>query len=113
MQGIGVSTPSAAAVAAATIGLDSDMHMPNGGMLAIGLKSKMLATGTPPIIVRFCGVTTNVDGAAPKVHIKGDPITTGLAMRRTVPLVSTPTLTTLTTFTALTTCAPRSVDGHG
>ena len=36
MHGIGVSTPSAAAVAAATIGLASDVHIPNGGMLTTG-----------------------------------------------------------------------------
>ena len=47
MQGIGVSTPSAAAVAAATIGLASDMHMPNVGMLVIGAKSMMFAAGGP------------------------------------------------------------------
>ena len=36
-QGIGVSTPSAAAVAAATVGFDGDIHIPNGGMFTIGL----------------------------------------------------------------------------
>lgn len=35
-QGIGVSTPIAAAVAAATVGLDGDWHMPNGGMFIMG-----------------------------------------------------------------------------
>ena len=33
-QGIGVSTPSAAAVAATTVGLATEVHIPNGGMLA-------------------------------------------------------------------------------
>lgn len=37
MQGIGVSTPIAAAVAEATMGFASDMHMANGGMFTIGL----------------------------------------------------------------------------
>lgn len=37
MQGIGVSTPMAAAVAAATIGLAGDMHIPNGMMLTSGM----------------------------------------------------------------------------
>lgn len=37
MQGMGVNTPSAAAVAEATVGLANDMHTPNGGMLAMGL----------------------------------------------------------------------------
>ncbi len=36
MQGIGVSTPRAAAVAEATSGLAMLMHIPNGGMLTIG-----------------------------------------------------------------------------
>src|SRR6516164_1921039 len=36
MQGMGVSTPKAAAVAAATDGFDGDMHMPNGMMFTIG-----------------------------------------------------------------------------
>ena len=37
MQGIGVKTPSAAAVAAATIGFDGDMHIPNGMIFTIGI----------------------------------------------------------------------------
>jgi hypothetical protein len=36
-QGIGVKTPSAAAVAAATVGFASDWHIPKGGMFAIGM----------------------------------------------------------------------------
>jgi hypothetical protein len=36
MQGIGVRTPIAAAVAAATMGFAGDMHMPNGMMLTSG-----------------------------------------------------------------------------
>lgn len=36
-QGMGVSTPSAAAVAEATVGLARDKHMPKGGMLANGI----------------------------------------------------------------------------
>ena len=36
MHGIGVSTPSAAAVAAATTGFAGDMHMPKGIILTIG-----------------------------------------------------------------------------
>src|SRR3954454_7925034 len=39
MHGIGVSTPSAAAVAAATVGLAMDWHIANGGMFAMGLLS--------------------------------------------------------------------------
>jgi hypothetical protein len=36
MHGIGVSTPSAAAVAAATIGFAVDWHIPNGRILTMG-----------------------------------------------------------------------------
>ena len=36
MQGIGVSTPSAAAVAAATCGFAMEVHMPKGIMFTIG-----------------------------------------------------------------------------
>lgn len=34
-QGIGVSTPSAAAVALATVGLEGERHRPNVGMLTM------------------------------------------------------------------------------
>ena len=37
MQGIGVNTPSAAAVADATVGFANEMHMPNGMMFTMGL----------------------------------------------------------------------------
>lgn len=46
-QGIGVSTPKAAAVADATTGLAIDRHIPNGVMLTIGLLSMMLPAGGP------------------------------------------------------------------
>ncbi|EDX82857.1 hypothetical protein S7335_35 [Synechococcus sp. PCC 7335] len=36
MHGIGVSTPSAAAVAVATVGLANELHTPKGGILAMG-----------------------------------------------------------------------------
>jgi len=57
-QGIGVNTPSAAAVAAATVGLAKDEHMPNGKTFNIGLLSMMFASGGP-VIVRFWGRTIN------------------------------------------------------
>jgi hypothetical protein len=37
MQGMGVSTPMAAAVAAATMGFAGDMHIAKGMMLAMGI----------------------------------------------------------------------------
>ena len=36
-HGIGVNTPNAAAVAAATIGFDGVMHIPNGRMFTNGI----------------------------------------------------------------------------
>ena len=46
-QGWGVSTPWAAAVAAATCGLDGLMHIPNVAMLAPGAMSVIVAMGRP------------------------------------------------------------------
>ena len=45
MQGMGVSTPSALAVAAATVGFDRVVHIPKGGMFTTGLASVMVAIG--------------------------------------------------------------------
>jgi hypothetical protein len=74
-HGCGVSTPLAAVVADATAGLDSVLHMPNGGMLTIGFISMMLAAGAPAVII-FSGVTFNVAGARPKVHCMTAPLVT-------------------------------------
>jgi hypothetical protein len=65
---MGVKTPSAAEVADATVGFASDEHIPKGGTFAIGLLSIMFAASGPPAIVRFCGKTIKVLGAAPKLH---------------------------------------------
>lgn len=37
IQGIGVNTPNAAAVAAATVGLANEVHMANGKILTMGM----------------------------------------------------------------------------
>src|SRR5438270_2625409 len=50
MQGMGVRTPRAAAVAEATVGLAMDMHMPKVMMLVMGMKSMMLAAGVPHMV---------------------------------------------------------------
>ena len=76
MQGIGVNTPIAAAVAAATIGFAGDMHMANGMMLTIGMKSMMLASGTSSVITMLVGNTTSELGAMPMVHINIAPMQT-------------------------------------
>jgi hypothetical protein len=78
-QGIGVKTPSAAAVAAATVGLDKEVHIPKGMMFTIGLLSIMLASGVA-VSVRFCGSTTKELGATPKLHWSIAPMHTCIAM---------------------------------
>src|ERR1043166_9670828 len=75
MQGIGVNTPSAAAVADATLGLAIDMHIPNVGMFFIGTKSMIFAAGVVATTC-FSGVMTRADGAAPNEHINAAPAVT-------------------------------------
>ena len=75
MQGMGVNTPSAAAVAAITIGLAMDWHMPKGMMFNIGLLSMMLASGTL-VITKLVGNTIRVPGATPKLHLSMAPMQT-------------------------------------
>jgi hypothetical protein len=79
-HGIGVNTPSAAAVAAATAGFDGLMHTPNGGTFTIGAQSMMVAAGTPPTMVRFAGNTISELGAAPKLHCSDAPMQAQIAM---------------------------------
>lgn len=74
-HGIGVKVPNAAAVAAATVGLANDEHMPNGRMFTSGLLSIMFASGVA-VCVRFTGNTASVLGAAPKLHCIVAPIQT-------------------------------------
>lgn len=45
MQGMGVNTPRAAAVAAATDGLAIEVHIANGVILTMGMQSLILAAG--------------------------------------------------------------------
>src|SRR5215470_12114385 len=75
-QGMGVSTPRAAVVAAATVGLARELHTPKGGMLTIGTLSMMVAAGGPPASTRFAGSTTRLPGAAPKLHCIMAPMQT-------------------------------------
>ena len=76
IQGIGVSTPIAAAVAAATVGFAGERHMPKGGILTMGIWSMMVAAGKPSASVLFSGGTTSVLGARPCEHISVAPIVT-------------------------------------
>ena len=69
MQGCGVRTPSAAAVAAATIGLAGFLHIPMVGILAMGAASWIVATGLPSIR-NFCWlVTISGPPTSPKGHM--------------------------------------------
>jgi hypothetical protein len=76
-QGMGVSTPRAAVVAAATVGLAKEVHIPKGKIFTIGAKSMMLAASGPPAMVGGpLGITINELGASPKEHCNVAPITT-------------------------------------
>lgn len=80
MQGIGVSTPIAADVAEATVGLLSDWHIPKGMIFTIGAKSMIVAFGLFCIIGLSGTVTINEDGAIPKEHFSVAPIQTYFAI---------------------------------
>jgi hypothetical protein len=67
-HGIGVNTPKAAAVAAATVGFDNAEHIPNVAILTTGIKSVIVATGNPPAKTRAFGTTTRGDGVVPNEH---------------------------------------------
>lgn len=76
-QGCGVRVPDAAAVAADTCGLASDMHIPKGGTFAVA-KSVTTAAG-PPADVRV-PVAANVAGVVPNEHCRVAPVQTRFAM---------------------------------
>ena len=79
-QGMGVSTPMAADVAEATVGLASDWHIPKVGIFTMGLKSMMFAMGMLLTMTRLSGKTTNEDGAMPIEHCIIAPIHTHIAI---------------------------------
>ena len=54
-------------------GLATDMHMPKGMILTIGLLSMMLAAGGPPTMTKFAGSTAMAAGATPKLHFNKAP----------------------------------------
>ena len=76
MHGIGVNTPNAAAVAAATAGFVIVMHIPNGFIFSKGTKSLIVAIGNPEIKTLFVGSVQSTDGATPNEHLKQAPQTT-------------------------------------
>jgi hypothetical protein len=68
IQGCGVNTPNAAAVAAATCGFAILEHIPQLEILTLGAKSIIVATGFPSAKTKFCEVTLSVAGVVPKGH---------------------------------------------
>lgn len=74
-HGIGVNTPIAAAVAAATVGLAGQLHMPNGSTLTMGALSMMVAAGAPAM-THDVGNTFSDEGARPKLHFNMVPAVT-------------------------------------
>jgi hypothetical protein len=81
MQGMGVNTPKAAAVADATAGFVGVVHMPNGMMLTMGLLSIILAAGMLLVMVLLSGNTVSTLGATPKLHISVAPLQTCMGIR--------------------------------
>src|SRR5262245_5560897 len=65
IQGMSVNTPNAAEVADATIGLASEVHIPNGGMFAIGKLSMIVAAGRLLAVTMLDGRTIRLAGATP------------------------------------------------
>lgn len=80
MQGIGVSTPKAALVAAATVGFARLLHMAKGGIFAKGILSMMLPAGLLHPITKLVPNELKVAGAAPKLHIINAPVVTRTAI---------------------------------
>lgn len=76
VQGIGVNTPAAAAVAAATAGFARLVHMAKGRIFKKGILSIMVAAGILEALTQLVGRTIRLDGAIPKEHIQGAPFTT-------------------------------------
>jgi len=79
MQGIGVRTPRAAAVAPATCGFAMLLHMPNGLMFAMGLLSMMFAGHCAAGFVGLSGTVT-ISSLVPRPieHVNIEPLHTGM-----------------------------------
>lgn len=67
IQGIGVSAPKAAAVAAATVGLAMELHIPKGIIFTKGTLSMIVANAVF-VITLAAGSTFNAEGVIPKEH---------------------------------------------
>lgn len=73
IQGIGVSLPWAADVAAAVAGNANDRHLPNGAILVIDLKSEILAIGFPQRYIERLGKTVSLASLRPNEQCKVAP----------------------------------------
>ena len=80
MHGMGVRTPSAAAVAEATVGFAIDEHIPKGRILTMGTLSIIFAAGIKLVMVLLVGKTTSELGAKPKLHMSVAPMQTCIAI---------------------------------
>lgn len=76
MQGCGVNTPNAAAVAAATIGLARELHIANDVILTIGITSRIVPAGFDVPSTVGAEVALNVPGALPNGQESCAPVTT-------------------------------------
>ena len=72
-HGIGVKTPRAAAVAAATVGFESVLHIPNVEIFTIGEKSIIVAIGNPAANTGNFGGTIKDAGAIPNEQLHKAP----------------------------------------
>ena len=82
VHGIGVRTPSAAAVALATAGLARLVQRENGPTFTNGTMSMTVATGAEHAVVPV-GTTFRTPGAAPKVQRVDAPLVTTAATSST------------------------------
>jgi hypothetical protein len=74
VQACGVSTPSAAAVAAATAGFESVLHIPKGGMFTVAAPSSMVPTGLPSAMTIVLLVAMKPTGVLPNAHLIVVPV---------------------------------------
>jgi hypothetical protein len=87
-HGAGLKTPSLAAVAAATTGLDIVPHIPNVGMFTIGANAWMFAAGVPAVTGVPIGTTasgTGTGGIAIEQLIIAPLLTSGGIARDSTP----------------------------
>ncbi|MCL7412004.1 MAG: hypothetical protein M8353_00085 [ANME-2 cluster archaeon] len=86
IQGIGVKTPRAAAVADATVGFAIEVHITKGIMFNIGTLSIIVAIGVLVVTI-LTGRTVIELGAVPKLHFSIAPLHTREPMYSTSMLV--------------------------